>query len=162
MDETTKVLIGTISGFLIAFFAEPIKIYFSNNFKKRNIRLALYKEFYHNIYLMQPHLIKDKNGFEKLHKHFFIFDAYNHFIAKETETFYQLKESGDLIAFYKMLNLILLRSFEDPERQRHIEAFYFAFTSALEEKNIDRRIFLSVSTVNKEELERVIGNLKPT
>ena len=44
MDETTKVLIGTISGFLIAFFAEPIKIYFSNNFKKRNIRLALYKE----------------------------------------------------------------------------------------------------------------------
>ena len=28
MDETTKVLIGTISGFIIAFFAEPVKSFF--------------------------------------------------------------------------------------------------------------------------------------
>lgn len=40
MDETTKILIGTISGFVIAFFVEPVKIYFQNQGRKKNLRKA--------------------------------------------------------------------------------------------------------------------------
>lgn len=48
MDETLKIIIGTLSGFIIAFFAEPIKIYFQNKAKINYIRLAVYKEISHN------------------------------------------------------------------------------------------------------------------
>jgi hypothetical protein len=35
MDETGKIIIATISGFTVAFFAEPIKLYFQNAHNKR-------------------------------------------------------------------------------------------------------------------------------
>lgn len=48
MDETTKVIIATLSGFIIAFFAEPVKSYFANRAKLNNLRIALYKELLYN------------------------------------------------------------------------------------------------------------------
>lgn len=48
MDETTKILIGTLSGFVIAFFAEPVKIYFQNSAKLKYLMLGLYKEMWSN------------------------------------------------------------------------------------------------------------------
>jgi hypothetical protein len=41
MDDTLKIIIGTLSGFVIAFFAEPIKIFFQNRARINNIRLAV-------------------------------------------------------------------------------------------------------------------------
>jgi hypothetical protein len=34
MDNTLSVIIGTLSGFIIAFFAEPIKRYFEQKSKR--------------------------------------------------------------------------------------------------------------------------------
>ena len=48
MDETTKVIIATLSGFIIAFFAEPVKSYFQNRGQLHNLRVALYKEMVNN------------------------------------------------------------------------------------------------------------------
>ena len=43
-----ETFIATISGFIIAFFAEPLKTYFQNRAKLKNLRIALYKEILYN------------------------------------------------------------------------------------------------------------------
>ena len=41
MDEFTKVLIATISGFIIAFLSEPTKTFFTNQNNVKQLRRAL-------------------------------------------------------------------------------------------------------------------------
>jgi hypothetical protein len=56
MDETIKVLIGTVSGFVIAFFAEPVKVFFQNRTGKQILRVALYKEILSNYWFLSTYL----------------------------------------------------------------------------------------------------------
>jgi hypothetical protein len=49
MDVTTKVIIATLSGFIIAFFAEPAKKNFLERTKLHNLKIALYKELIFNM-----------------------------------------------------------------------------------------------------------------
>ena len=63
MDEATKVLIGTFSGFIVAFLAEPVKIYFQNRAKINNLRLAIYKELLYNFLLCKN--IESKKGIKE-------------------------------------------------------------------------------------------------
>jgi hypothetical protein len=53
MDEMLKITIGTLSGFIVAFFAEPVKLFFQNRAKKENLRRALYHEMICNYYLIK-------------------------------------------------------------------------------------------------------------
>jgi len=48
MDETTKVIIATLSGFIIAFLAEPVKDIIQHRTKLLNLKVALYKELWGN------------------------------------------------------------------------------------------------------------------
>ena len=42
--EFWQLLVGTISGFIIAFLAEPVKTFFENRNKKNRLRKSLYRE----------------------------------------------------------------------------------------------------------------------
>jgi hypothetical protein len=52
MDDVTKIIIATISGFIVAFFAEPVKLYFQNKQRRDVFRFALYAEIYNNYRLL--------------------------------------------------------------------------------------------------------------
>jgi len=89
VDETTKILIGTISGFLIAFFSEPVKLYFQNKFSLGKMRGALYYEIYHNYIALLSFLdtYAEANNQESLlsfisgAKHAIRTECYRHFIV---------------------------------------------------------------------------------
>ena len=69
MDEILKITIGTVAGFVIAFFAEPVKIYFQNASKKKSLRLALYGELINNFMSLRFFL----NGLDMTEKLLFRF-----------------------------------------------------------------------------------------
>ncbi len=113
MDETTKVLIGTLSGFLIAFLVEPAKPYFQNREKLKNLRLALYKELIHNFRYFEPFL---QAGIEKdLDRQFRYFktlglyvirdECYKQAISSQLDLFYQLAEANELNDVYSRLSI---------------------------------------------------------
>src|SRR5260221_13126443 len=109
MDETTKVLIGTISGFVIAFFAEPIKRYFENKSKLQYLRIALYKEMIQNFLMLESTLDDFRNN-EKSNimvgQPLMIDDCYRYVVSQETALYYQLTEARLINSFYKLLNML--------------------------------------------------------
>lgn len=111
MDETTKVIIGTLSGFIIAFFAEPVKNYFSMKTKLHNLRVALYKELLSNYYIL-THFVMDSDASDaytihNLAKYELRTEFYNHTLQHESSLFYQLKEANVLNISYVRLNQIM-------------------------------------------------------
>src|SRR3989304_907108 len=101
MDETTKVLIGTLSGFLIAFFAEPVKIYFQNKTKLKNLKLALYKELLDNYWTLRDMKgVNEKELVKFMHEFGIRMECYKNAIQNEVSLFYQLKESHSFNVLY--------------------------------------------------------------
>ncbi len=98
MDETTKVIIATLSGFIIAFFAEPVKNYFQNRAKLHNLRVALYKEMIHNYSSLDDASIDNANSSIKdfLARRVIRIECYKHAIENEVSLFYQLDESNKI------------------------------------------------------------------
>lgn len=106
MDETMKIIFGTLSGFIIAFLAEPIKIYFQNINKLNQSRKALYKELYFNFQLCRN--IARKRGLKtpptrgnlKAYIDMCVEDVksqyYEQVIHSNLDTFYQFEESTAL------------------------------------------------------------------
>lgn len=111
MDETTKILIGTVSGFIIAFFAEPVKLYFQNKFNLNKMQGALYYEIFHNymsllIFLENYSKISDQEAmslFKSGAKHSIRTECYKHFISNEVKLFYQLKEAAEINLMYSFI-----------------------------------------------------------
>jgi hypothetical protein len=52
MSDTAIAIIGVVAGFITAFFAEPVKIYFQNKARLNTLRLSLYRELWHNYALL--------------------------------------------------------------------------------------------------------------
>jgi len=101
MDEATKILIGTISGFLIAFLAEPIKIHFQNQAKSRNLRIAIYKEIFFNYSLIKWHFENDSiHNYTEEGKYLLQTECYKYAINQELSLFYQLNEAISVNAIY--------------------------------------------------------------
>jgi hypothetical protein len=113
MDETLKILVATLSGFVIAFFAEPMKIYFQNRNKIQNLRIALYKEIYHNYMGLKTHaeiVTKQIDQLENMMvfaNYFYRTECYKQAITQELTSFYQLKEATMINALYIDLNMVL-------------------------------------------------------
>lgn len=99
MDETTKVIIATLSGFIIAFFAEPVKNYFENRAKLNNLRIALYKELLNN-YKNVAMVIRGKDiAFKsrvKVLRNALRTECYKHALENEVSLFYRLEEANDI------------------------------------------------------------------
>lgn len=109
MDETTKILIGTISGFIIAFFSEPVKVCFENKSKLNRLRLALYKEVIQNFWVLKG--AKDGDGHVRsiliMGQPLLINDCYKYALAQETSLFYQLREARFMNGIYKLIDTVI-------------------------------------------------------
>jgi hypothetical protein len=105
MDETTKVLIGTFSGFIIAFLAEPVKGFIQNRVKLHNLRVALYKEMLINYAGLIVLLRSTTNVDERipLLKHTLRTECYKESLANEISLFYQLEEAIDINSLQTMM-----------------------------------------------------------
>src|SRR5215216_6605487 len=91
---------ATISGFVIAFFAEPVKIYFQNRAKLNDLRVALYKKLLAN-YVSLYFLIQDKSplsGSKKANYYRMPLrrECYEHALENEISLFYRLNESSHI------------------------------------------------------------------
>lgn len=110
MDETIKVLIGTISGFSFALFAEPIKIYFQNKTKKKILLVALYKELFVNMMVLTTYL----RGEDKLSRDHarlsFRYEAYDYATNEEILMFFQIKEAHTFHIIYSGFKHMLSES----------------------------------------------------
>jgi hypothetical protein len=99
MDETIKIIIATLSGFVIAFFAEPVKIYFQNSAKLEDLRIALYKEMEMNFFILDK-VSKVEYSLSKWRSEFSEFslriECYKHAVENEVSLFYQLNEANTI------------------------------------------------------------------
>jgi hypothetical protein len=111
MDESLKVTIATLSGFVIAFFAEPVKIYFQKRGKQRAIRRALYFELYFNYDHLTSFYDKRKDRattrtdmfqFVESVKHIARLEAYQFCITQNVDLFYQFKEAVTINSLYSI------------------------------------------------------------
>ena len=100
MNETITVLIGTLSGFIIAFFAEPVKNYFQQRAKLHNLRVALYKEILHNdIKIGRLDLDEEMSAHTQqvrlyMMHHSLRAECYKNALQNELPLFYQLNEAA--------------------------------------------------------------------
>jgi len=112
LAEWWEVMISTLAGFATGFFAEPVKIYFSNRSERARLRIALYREMVH-MYLGFNQLLQfmdeGKIPIDKLQVNLDNvkrFDLYTY--AKSTAVitrFYELKESIHIDTIYKNFQL---------------------------------------------------------
>lgn len=150
MDEILKITIGTVAGFVIAFFAEPVKIYFQNASKKKSLRLALYGELINNF--MNLHFFlggldrssEDRvaEAYSKLSTLILKVDVYRFAISQELYLFYQLKEASLFASTYAIASTIIgwIESGKKEERVLEEAVKYLMLTKAgIEEGDLDRR-----------------------
>lgn len=166
MDETIKVLIGTISGFIIAFFAEPIKRHFENKSKLKHLRIALYKEMIQN-FLMLEGTLNDFRSNEKSNimvgQPLLITDCYRHIVSQETALYYQLKEARLINMFYKLLDMLVKipegeKAFRTVAAKDIIEGIVGLIHGGLEMNKLDRK--LAEKVTSKQEIENILESLK--
>ncbi len=101
MDETTKFLVCTISGLMIAFLAEPVKLYFQRQARRSSLRRALHLELYSNavalgrfLDLFPGKITKRELGpFERVVRYAMHQEAHQYYISHDVDLFYQLREA---------------------------------------------------------------------
>jgi hypothetical protein len=118
--EFLKIFIPMLSGFLTAFLAEPIKIFFTNQSRENNIKATIYSE----IILIYEKFIIVLSMYEKSPSESDFssmlngkFDCYE-YAKSEPSIFYKFPEAASINRIYENLNLIK-RKYEDgidPER----------------------------------------------
>lgn len=165
MDDTTKVLIGTISGFIIAFFAEPVKRYFETKSKIQHLRVALYKEMIQN-FLMLESTLDDFRSNEKSNimvgQPLMIDDCYKYVVSQEPALYYQLKEARLINMFYKLLNMLVKipeggKEFRTVSAKDIIEGMVGLIQGGLETGTLDKK--LSQKVISKKEIEKILNRL---
>lgn len=164
MDETTKVLIGTISGFVVAFFAEPVKMYFTNRSKKQGLRLALYKEMMGNITILANYLTGEIESegnidFNSFYASLFRFEAFNYAITDEVGIFFQIQESMEIREFYIILQSIV--SEKNIEKQKvllvHLRR---ALSESIKNNVLDKKMLIKVNKDIKEDFDEIFEKIK--
>lgn len=112
--EFWQLLIGTLSGFIIAFLAEPVKTFFISRSKINMLREALYREMFSNYVLLKStkeavHLVLEEHKIDT--KTFDVSDlkliirkeCYEKVLKEDAITFYMLSESVILNRMYASL-----------------------------------------------------------
>jgi len=109
MDETTKVIIATLSGFIISFFAEPVKNYFQHRTKLHNLRTALYKELVSNYLLLESFSIEnaDANSLVIFTEMAIRIESYQYTLEHNAIEFYGLSEATAMNTLYGSLKILL-------------------------------------------------------
>ncbi len=139
MDETTKVIIATLSGFIIAFFAEPVKNYFTVRAKLHNLRIALYKEMIHNyitINTLNAHRNDEQPEITLYLTRGFRIECFKNALQNELSLFYQLNETSAIIVVQGIAEGII--NFSNDVK------------SLISEPFSNRELFLGIQTLSKE------------
>ncbi|NJO76618.1 MAG: hypothetical protein HC833_24505 [Leptolyngbyaceae cyanobacterium RM1_406_9] len=106
--EYLKTLISVFAGFITAFLAEPVKVYFTNRAKKNNLRRSLYGEIL-NIYSSLSNFLVsiEERGIQIpfLKVVDTNFNCYN-FAKSDPTLFYQLKEANSVNQIYSNIELL--------------------------------------------------------
>lgn len=156
MDETIKILIGTISGFIIAFFAEPVKVYFQNRQKRHDMRGALYYEIYNNwviVTAMMKTFEEVGNETVKMGVGYGIrMEAFEYYISHETALFYQNKEADRINLLNAYLKTIKDWSQLSGKESRMYEpkVIFDLFISEVKE-------YLQSGALDKQFMEKITG-----
>jgi hypothetical protein len=144
MDDTIKILIGTLSGFLIAFLSEPIKLYFQNQINKNNLRKALYHEIFSNYYAFGAFVEHNDNGkkvptvdidvLQSASRHNIRTEYYKFATTQNAHLFYQLKEASWINLLYGLLSaLIEWAEIKDNNKVKKPEALINSFMENVED-----------------------------
>jgi hypothetical protein len=161
MDETTKVIIATISGFVIAFFAEPVKNYFENKAKLRNLKIALYKEILYNYgSLKSLELSTNSMPFIRYMGEFALrTECYKNAIQNEVSLFYQLEETNAINTLHNgYLNLMkdMRRGYGEQATDELIIEKFVELSNSYRERvavefyrgNLDKEVLKGLGTKN--------------
>ncbi len=157
-----EVIIGTLSGFIIAFFAEPIKQFITNSIKRNNLRKAIHYEVFHNWSVIDSNSkTEDKNILEDspilfatklLLRSGIRNECYLHLINQETALFYQMKEAANINHLYSYINSLYEWSKVSDEESKKLNPIPLmeGFVSDVEE-------LLGTGEIDKRLMEKVAG-----
>lgn len=176
MTETTQIIIATLSGFIIAFFAEPVKNYFANRSKLRNLKIALYKELCNNYSTLNSNTRLDLVPTMLFYQSALRTECYEHALEHEISLFYQLDEAsminslqGDAIRAIQSLSkyVLSLPNEEYKERQaslteqfQNLTGIYLTvFNRASNEGGLDGNLINKLYPRNH--LKIVVHDVKP-
>ena len=168
MEQTTVTIIGMIAAFITAsvtaFLAEPVKTFFQNRAKLKNLRIALYKEMVHNYNILKSFVLDDFSSEfptgEYLARHALRTECYKNAVQNELSFFYQLDEANLVNSLQGTLmgQIIALSSdlkdYFGEEALKHIssafiglsEAFQELFTTRFYSDELDGKILMSLVT----------------
>ena len=153
MDEITKVLIGTISGFIIAFFAEPVKNYISNRSKIKNLRRAIYQELNYNIFLLSE-AFRESVDELKIGRKLFRFDTYEFLLKNEISIFSQMKEAVDIRNLFETLKLIVSDEKLDEDRKTlFMGALRNGVSTLINNGSINQKLFMDANNLSKADFD---------
>jgi len=148
--EFFKIIISVLTGFIPAFLGEPVKIYFTNKSKKKNLRKALYREIvliYDNLFQalvaveekgIEINLSKVVNG---------DFDCYK-YAKSEMALFYQMDEASLINKFYSNVHLLNQEDGDRSNMDKHImlaKLIILQMESLIINQQFDRELLLAVS-----------------
>jgi hypothetical protein len=146
MDETAKVLVATISGFIIAFFAEPVKNYYQNLRDVERLRLAIYRELVSN-YLLFDSVREASNedlsfNTERM-KHAIRTECYKDALANRVLLYYQFRNTLIINMLYALLSefdarLNSTQTRKDPDLGGTARQFYRMFEGSAYDKTLER------------------------
>lgn len=136
--EYWQLLIGTLSGFIIAFLAEPIKTFFTSRAEKASLREAIYREIASNYLLLHsikksqnaPEGLEDKVGIgskyilKNLHQ-----ECYQHILKENPVDLYQLEEALALVNAYAKLSAIIDFIDGQPNQDNEVNNMFGEFVS---------------------------------
>lgn len=163
MDETAKVIIATLSGFIIAFFAEPVKNYFADRANLHHLRVALYTELINNYYALTHFTLNGTNAdsYTLFHiaKYELRTECYKHTLQNEIPLFYRLIEANMLNIIYVRINQLMNLSSDLPAIYgkrgmksipsiftQHGSTFKYMFTTSFYHRTFDARILRKLVT----------------
>jgi hypothetical protein len=103
MNGNWEILIGTVSGFIIAFFAEPFKSMLQRNFERDRLRNMLYQEIIDNHIILKnrmPNL--SSPALTTITKFGLQTEGYKHAKNNNIALFYELKEASCFNQLYSI------------------------------------------------------------
>ena len=160
MDEETKILIGTISGFIIAFFAEPVKTFFQTISRRKNLRRMLYQEVFEN-YSRLKNIEGDEgsgNVFKKVASSFVKMDRYKYAITSEIAIYYQVREAVSFNMLYATIQNLLEIDLSPKMRNGLIKLYSIKLSKAVESGDIDIKYLTKLRT--KSEVNSLLNQIK--
>lgn len=160
--QAWQLIVGTIAGFITAFLAEPVKVYFSGLAARRHLRAALYREMAHLytgwkglLELIDRGLVRP----DQLSVNIPIVthaDCYLYAKSRPVE-YFALREAAIIDAVYKNFLLVGSESLREPaERLQYARQAMTVFEGCVRRKEISSDLLLKLADTKQREMLREV------